>query len=246
MSGHRVALMQPYFLPYIDYWRLLATVDEFVAYDDVQFSSGGWVNRNRIRLDGRVVWLTVPVARAPLATPIADRRLVLDDATRRHLESRVATAYRSAPHREAGLELLHDVLADDGHRLGAFLIGSLRTVAGRIGISTPIRAASDLGVPRTADPQNRVIAFCQRLGASEYYNLAGGRTLYSSAVFARAGLGLRFPTGAGGDEGDEGDDRTLSVLDVIMRRGLDGAAELAAGGTWDDGAGRPERTPTRC
>ncbi len=234
MSGHRVAVMQPYFLPYLGYWRLLASVDEFVAYDDVQYSSGGWVNRNRIRLDGRIVWLTLPLSRAPLATPIADRRLAFDRSTRQHLEARVANAYRRAPHLEVGLELLHEVLRTEESRLGAFLVRSLRLVAERIGIDTPIRAVSEFGVPSAADAQTRVIDVCRRLGASEYYNLAGGRELYASEAFARSGLRLLFPAAASLGQGD---DHELSILDLLIRRGPDGAAELVAEAAWDDAPG---------
>ena len=43
-----VAIMQPYFFPYIGYFQLMKAVDCFVFYDDAQFMKGGWVNRNRI------------------------------------------------------------------------------------------------------------------------------------------------------------------------------------------------------
>lgn len=44
---YRVALMQPYFLPYLGYFQLIAAVDCFVIYDNVQFIKNGWIERNR-------------------------------------------------------------------------------------------------------------------------------------------------------------------------------------------------------
>ena len=44
----RIAVMQPYFLPYIGYWQLLRAVDTFVVLDDVNYINRGWINRNRI------------------------------------------------------------------------------------------------------------------------------------------------------------------------------------------------------
>ncbi|WP_340643645.1 WbqC family protein, partial [Phenylobacterium sp.] len=53
--------MQPYLLPYIGYFQLIAAADVFVIYDDVQYMRGGWINRNRILLNGAPHWLTLPV-----------------------------------------------------------------------------------------------------------------------------------------------------------------------------------------
>ena len=44
----KLAVMQPYFVPYLGYWQLLHAVDRFVIYDDVNFIVRGWINRNRI------------------------------------------------------------------------------------------------------------------------------------------------------------------------------------------------------
>ena len=61
---HTLALMQPYFLPYLGYWQLLAAADQFVLYDEVNYIKGGWINRNRILINGQPSWLTVPLAHA--------------------------------------------------------------------------------------------------------------------------------------------------------------------------------------
>ncbi len=42
----RVALNQPYLYPYKGYYDLINSVDKFVIYDDAQWISGGWINRN--------------------------------------------------------------------------------------------------------------------------------------------------------------------------------------------------------
>ena len=55
----RLGIMQPYFLPYIGYWQLLAAVDRYVVYDDVNFIKGGWIYRNRILVQGRAQYMNV-------------------------------------------------------------------------------------------------------------------------------------------------------------------------------------------
>jgi len=48
----KLAIMQPYFLPYIGYFQLIKAADTFLIYDDVQFIKGGWINRNYMLLNG--------------------------------------------------------------------------------------------------------------------------------------------------------------------------------------------------
>src|SRR6478672_877532 len=74
-----VAVMQPYFIPYAGYFRLFAASDLFVIYDCVQFQREGWVHRNRLTDPfGANRWLTLPLEKSPLATPIRDLRFVPD------------------------------------------------------------------------------------------------------------------------------------------------------------------------
>ena len=56
--------MQPYFLPYIGYWQLINAVDKFVILDDVQYITKGWVNRNKIIVNGKENWITIPLKNA--------------------------------------------------------------------------------------------------------------------------------------------------------------------------------------
>lgn len=57
----KIAIMQPYFLPYIGYFQLINAVDEFVIYDNIEFTKKGWINRNRILVNGRDAYITLPL-----------------------------------------------------------------------------------------------------------------------------------------------------------------------------------------
>ena len=56
-----LAIMQPYFLPYIGYWQLLNAADKFVVYDDIEYTKKGWINRNRILVNGKDSLLSIPL-----------------------------------------------------------------------------------------------------------------------------------------------------------------------------------------
>ena len=62
--SRKLAIMQPYFLPYIGYFQLMNAVDEFVVYDNIEFAKKGWINRNRILVNGADAYITLPLKKA--------------------------------------------------------------------------------------------------------------------------------------------------------------------------------------
>ena len=67
--------MQPYFLPYIGYWQLMAAVDTFVIYDNIKYTKKGWINRNRMLLNGEAVTFSLPLAKDSDDLDVVQRRL---------------------------------------------------------------------------------------------------------------------------------------------------------------------------
>jgi hypothetical protein len=61
MLSKKIAIMQPYFLPYLGYFQLMNAVDEFVIYDNIQFSKRGWIHRNRILENGKDIYVSLPI-----------------------------------------------------------------------------------------------------------------------------------------------------------------------------------------
>ena len=93
----KLAIMQPYLFPYLGYFHLLHATDRFVFYDDVNFIKNGWINRNRMLLDGTVRWFTVPLAGASPFAPIdAIRVNVSDERWKPKLLQTFRVAYRGA------------------------------------------------------------------------------------------------------------------------------------------------------
>jgi len=57
----KLAIMQPYFLPYIGYFQLIAAADIFVVYDNIKYTKKGWINRNRILQNGEALTVSLPL-----------------------------------------------------------------------------------------------------------------------------------------------------------------------------------------
>src|SRR5690606_21145752 len=101
--------MQPYLFPYLGYYQLVHAVDGFVFYDDVQFTKGGWINRNRILLEGRAHRFTVPCRRASHEDRIRDVVHLADGEWTQGFLGLLRHAYFRAPQYEALLELVGEV-----------------------------------------------------------------------------------------------------------------------------------------
>ena len=73
--GKTVAIMQPYFLPYIGYWQLMHASDIFVVYDNIKYTKKGWINRNRYLSNGQIKLFSIPLIKASDSLQIRDRYL---------------------------------------------------------------------------------------------------------------------------------------------------------------------------
>ncbi|RYF78205.1 MAG: hypothetical protein EOO39_02060, partial [Cytophagaceae bacterium] len=92
-----LAIMQPYVLPYIGYIQLLNAVDTFVFYDDVAFINRGWVNRNRLLVNGKDHLFTIPLKDASQNKAIREIELANDSKWRGKLLKTIEQSYRKAP-----------------------------------------------------------------------------------------------------------------------------------------------------
>lgn len=213
------AIMQPYFFPYIGYFQLMRAADVFVLYDDAQFMKGGWINRNRILLNGRPHWITLSVKKASIRDAINKRwyRDVRGDGE--HICRVLSAQYSSAPYYRETVELVAETLAFADSNVARFNANLLRTLARAMGLTCRIVQSSDLA--RSAEVgggQQRVIEICRLAGAHSYLNPVSGALLYDAPTFRHQGISLRFLQPAVAQYEQHGDPfcASLSIIDVLM------------------------------
>jgi hypothetical protein len=226
----RLAVMQPYFLPYIGYFQLMSAVDKIVLLDDVNFINGGWINRNRIAVEGNPHWLTLPLARASQNRLINEIEIADDPLWKRKTMRTVELSYQSAPFASQTLPLLSEMLQEAHGSLSIFLFRQLQRLADYIGIPTQIEQTSAIHPKEALTGQRRILDICVREGASTYVNLPGGRKLYDAELFASAGIELLFldlnlPALTLQNSGQEGP--CLSILDLLMLNSAAAVREAA-------------------
>jgi hypothetical protein len=187
--------MQPYLFPYVGYFQLMHAVDRFVVYDDVAFIKQGWVNRNRILINGQPSYFTVPIKHASSFAPIRDT--LVDDGRQhaRWIEKTLKTidnAYRRAPQFAHVFPLIEAVLKRPTSRVAELAVASLKAVAELLEIGTEWVDSSTLYGNAQLSGEERVLAICRAERATDYVNASGGRELYDRDRFAAAGLRLHF------------------------------------------------------
>jgi hypothetical protein len=215
----RLAIMQPYFLPYIGYFQLMSAVDKLVLLDDVNFITGGWINRNRVAVKGQPHWLTIPLVKASQNRLINEIEIVNDPFWTRKIMRTVELSYPGSLFAGEILPLLSEMLQEARGSLSAFLFHHLRRLADYIGIPIQIEQSSAVHPKEALTEQHRILEICARERASTYVNLPGGRNLYDAHCFASAGVELLFlepnlpalTLRHGGSEGP-----SLSILDLLM------------------------------
>ena len=183
--------MQPYFLPYIGYWQLLAAVDRFVVYDNIQYAKKGWINRNRFLRNGADAFFTVPLKKGSDFLNVADRSIA-DDFDPEALLNPLAAAYRRAPFFSTVFPVIEAIVTAAPRNLFEYLHHSLVMTARYLEIRTPIVVSSTVAIDHGLKSEHKVLALCKALGATRYVNFIGGRELYSVPAFAAQGVELKF------------------------------------------------------
>ena len=132
----KLAIMQPYFFPYIGYFQLINAVDKFVFYDDVNYIKGGWINRNRLFLADAVRYITVPLAGASSFEKINKTHVKTGDEWVKAMLSSVAQYYGKAPFYKPVHGLLESVLTSPNANLATLARHSITAIADYLGMAT--------------------------------------------------------------------------------------------------------------
>lgn len=216
-----VAIMQPYFFPYIGYFQLMKAVDEFVFFDDVQYIERGWVNRNRIRNKDGQAWMTCPVLKDSRSEPINRRKYVLGATVIDGLKQQLQASYSRAEAFDSVFPLICRWLDFPDPRVSLFNANLLVGLARELGIECRFRFSSEIEQAEGLKGQDKIIGLCRRLGASVYVNAIGGMALYDQERFSQEGLELRFLRTAAPPDMKSDPPSYLSIVDSLMCEGME-------------------------
>lgn len=190
----KLAIMQPYFMPYIGYFQLINTVDKFIFYDDVTFIKQGWINRNRILINNQANMFSLPLANASSHTLIKDVVISKNryEKWKKSFLSSIMFNYKKAENYEEIRVLIEDILYEPPESISEFAIKSVIEISNYLNITTDFEICSESYSNTHLSGQSRVIDICRQEGATTYINPIGGIDLYSEAKFLAQNINLFF------------------------------------------------------
>jgi hypothetical protein len=188
----KVAIMQPYFMPYLGYFQLITAVDRFVIYDDVNYIKRGYINRNAILIDGHAHSFTLPLRKASQNKLIHEIELLDDDGWKGKLLNKIVHAYAKAPFFNDAYPVIEDAIRYPEANLSVYLVNSIRALCAYLGIETEIVDSSRIFGNRGMARSERIIDIVRQCGGDSYINPAGGVDLYDKAEFESEGISLGF------------------------------------------------------
>tara|TARA_B110001452_G_scaffold263794_1_gene265770 strand:+ start:1338 stop:2027 length:690 start_codon:yes stop_codon:yes gene_type:complete len=211
----KVAIMQPYFFPYIGYWQLVNYVDVFVIYDDVNFINRGFINRNKFLQKTKSQLFTLELFGASQNKKINE--IKLGENSEKILKS-IVHNYSKAPFFKDVLPILEEILNNNNENLAKFLGFSLINISKYLKIDTRLLYSSDLKNDKTLKAEDRLIEMSKILNAKEYINSIGGIKLYNKNAFAKKKIRLSFleTNEISYKQFNNEFEPNLSIIDILM------------------------------
>jgi hypothetical protein len=189
----KLAIMQPYFMPYIGYFQLMNSVDKFVIYDNIQYTKKGWINRNRILVNGKDQLITLPIKKDSDYLNVVERELSEPwDKDKSKMLNIIKASYNKAPYFKETFELISKCLNTPEINLFKFIYDSIVLINDHLEIKTPIVISSTIDTNHTLKSQDKVLSLCKAQNADVYINSIGGVELYDKETFKQNNIKLSF------------------------------------------------------
>lgn len=193
--------------------------DEFVVYDNIEFTKKGWINRNRILVNGKDNYITIPIKKDSDYLKVIDRYLAESWATERiKLLNRITESYRKAPEFDNVFPLIKSCIMYEEANLFKFIYNSLIMVKDFLEIQSSIIVSSSIKIDHNIKAEKKIMEICKARKASTYINPIGGLNLYDKNTFSTEGIELHFLKSSEitYNQYNNGFVPWLSIIDVMM------------------------------
>lgn len=231
MHKMKVAIMQPYFLPYIGYFQMIKAVDLFVFYDDVNYIKKGWINRNRILVNDEAFLFTVPLSRISQNVLIHDTKINSEKYTnwKDDFIKTLEFNYKKAPFYNDVMILMKKILNEDYFSISDLAIQSVVEISNYLKLDTKFKISSkESYLNKQLKGEMRIIDVCKIENATNYINAIGGQELYNKENFQIEGIKLNFIKSLPFQYKQFNNDFIpwLSIIDILMFNSIEQVRDL--------------------
>ncbi|MDG4475135.1 WbqC family protein [Thiovibrio frasassiensis] len=216
----KVAILQSNYIPWKGYFDLIRSVDEFVLYDDMQYTKNDWRNRNKIKTREGVAWLTIPVRQETLAQTIRETKISNPLWHKQHWKT-LAQNYAKAAHFKEYKDVFAELyLGGTEVYLSEINRKFITAINALLGITTTIRCSSEFTL--APGKSERLLALCQSLGATSYLSGPAASDYLDVAIFTEAGIAVEWMDYSGYPEYPQlfpPFEHGVSIVDLLFNQG---------------------------
>lgn len=184
----KIAIMQPYFAPYLGYFQLIKEVDTFIFYDDVNFIKGGWINRNYISINKELKRFTIPLVKPSSFKKINEIGVNWDS---KDMSKLIKTFQQNLKDKT----IINKIIKEKPKTIADMAILSISLFCEYLGITTKLKRSSELNYYKQKDKVLNLIEICKLENSFHYINPEGGQSLYNKEQFLSHGIKLNFIKG---------------------------------------------------
>ncbi|MBC2716494.1 MAG: WbqC family protein [Desulfobacteraceae bacterium] len=221
MKRKKIAIVQSNYIPWKGYFDLIAAVDEFILYDDMQFTKNDWRNRNKIKTPKGIEWISVPVGQN-IRRRIRDVELPNNYWQNKHWKT-IESNYRRAPHFEEVAALFEPLYRQHQYtNLSALNREMIEAICAYLCITTKISNSWDYCL--IDGKIERLVDLCTQAGGTEYISGPAAKDYIDESLFAERGIKLNWFNYAGYPEYPQlwGEfTHNVSILDLLFNCGKD-------------------------
>lgn len=215
----KVAILQSNYIPWKGYFDIIASVDEFIIYDDVQFTPRDWRNRNKIKINGQLQWLTIPVYHTR-SDRICDVKVSFDDWNAKHWRT-LKMSYGRAPAFQETLEFVEELYRSPRSAyLSQINLEFIQAISGFLGINTRITHSSDYSYG--GDKSEKLLTLCKAAGADRYLSGPAAKSYLDVTLFDQEKIAVEWMDYSGYPEYPQTGgafEHGVSILDLIFNTG---------------------------
>ncbi|HEY2799101.1 MAG TPA: WbqC family protein [Chthoniobacterales bacterium] len=226
-----VAIVQSNYIPWRGYFDLINSVDEFILYDDAQYTIRDWRNRNIIKTPQGPKWLTIAVeVKGRYHQKIKDTVINDSDWARKHWAT-IVHSYSRAPHFSTYRELFENLyLGSEEKMLSSINHRFLQALCQVLGISTPLTWSMNYQL--VGDKTERLVSLCRQAGATSYLSGPAAKAYLEEALFQNEGISVSYMDYSGYPDYAQLHppfEPRVSVIDLIFNEGPNARKYLKSG-----------------
>ncbi len=192
----KLAIMQPYFFPYLGYFGLIRNTDSWIVFDTPQFIYHGWIARNRI-LDSKEGWqyINAPLRKHSRNTAIRDIQIRSEEKWKDKIFAKLTTYKKIAPYYTNISNLIHDIFEFDNDSIVKMNCHIIKNICSYLQIewNYSIFSEMNIDIEKPSSPDEWALNICKNIGyVNEYWNLPGGKSFFDRKKYSDNNINLKF------------------------------------------------------